>query len=166
LFEVFPFSLIRRVFYSESSPREWGIIPGAKEYAIPTRPIALLESRIDEREKLLIEKQRSAIDPFTVKIVIIGGGASGIEIAFSLRSRWEPFFPLLTVNVIDAAQKFLPEFSHPASALHSIQMKKRCVQDGFSGHLGEKVRIASPILDFFYSQRNQLLVSRTCSKCK
>lgn len=56
---------------------------GVREYAIPTRPISDLVARVDD----LVARARSreSRDPF--KVLVVGGGAGGVELAFTFRER-------------------------------------------------------------------------------
>jgi len=58
-------------------------LPGIRDFALPTRPIAnlvhLLEQRIAELHQ---EEDRS-----TYRVVVVGGGAGGVELSFTLQAR-------------------------------------------------------------------------------
>ncbi len=54
-------------------------IPGAREHAIPVKPISLFKGRLNA----LLEKSRPE------KIIVIGGGAAGCELALALSKRWQ-----------------------------------------------------------------------------
>ncbi len=58
-------------------------LPGIRDFALPTRPIAnlvhLLQQRITELEK--------GDDRSTYRVVVVGGGAGGVELAFTLQAR-------------------------------------------------------------------------------
>jgi selenide,water dikinase len=58
-------------------------LPGVREHALPTRPIRLFVQRMKE----LIERARAhdPISPFNV--VVVGGGAGGVELAFTILHR-------------------------------------------------------------------------------
>ena len=56
-------------------------VPGVAEHAISTRPISALLAQIEAAE--------SDFGPDdTVRAVVVGGGAAGIELAMALRARW------------------------------------------------------------------------------
>ena len=57
--------------------------PGIRGHAIPTRPISDLVSRVDS----LVSQAgaRTGQDPF--RVVVVGGGAGGVELAFTFRER-------------------------------------------------------------------------------
>ncbi len=60
-------------------------LPGVRQHALPTRPIVELVSRIDA----LAARIRSRTAGSPLRIVVVGGGAGGIEIAFTLWHRVE-----------------------------------------------------------------------------
>jgi selenide,water dikinase len=92
--------------------------PGARKYTIPTRPISDLVRRIDQAEQELGE---------TAHVVVVGGGAAGVELSMSIMGRWEPVLAqgCLKVTLLDGGSQLLPNES-PAcqDALNEI-MKKR-----------------------------------------
>lgn len=57
-------------------------VPGVREHAIATRPITKLIERVDD---LLDRAQAKVGEPFNV--IIAGGGAGGVELAFTLHHR-------------------------------------------------------------------------------
>jgi selenide,water dikinase len=72
--------------------------PGVRQHAIPTRPISGLIETIDA----LVEQARDRDLDRAFRIVVVGGGAGGIELAFCLESRLareaEGPFEVLLVN--------------------------------------------------------------------
>ncbi len=57
-------------------------IPGAKEYAIPAKPVPVF---LNAWQKLLLEVSNHPEKPFS--LVIVGGGAGGVELALNMQSR-------------------------------------------------------------------------------
>ena len=57
-------------------------LPGIREHALPTRPI----TELVRRTEALVEKVRSRKPGSSFRVVIVGGGAGGVELAFTL---WE-----------------------------------------------------------------------------
>ncbi|HYB44580.1 MAG TPA: FAD-dependent oxidoreductase [Candidatus Methylomirabilis sp.] len=55
--------------------------PGVREHALPTRPIAGLVSRVDELAARMSARERS-------RVIVVGGGAGGVELAFALSARF------------------------------------------------------------------------------
>ena len=60
-------------------------IEGVLEYTIPTRPISKLVEQIETAEKALL---RNKEDLKKTHVVVIGGGAAGIELALAMKARW------------------------------------------------------------------------------
>jgi selenide,water dikinase len=58
-------------------------LPGVRQHALPTRPIVELVERIDALAARIVSRPPGS--PF--RIVVVGGGAGGIEIAFTLWHR-------------------------------------------------------------------------------
>ncbi len=58
-------------------------LPGVKDHALPTRPIGLFVKRINEL--ITCAKNHDKADPFHV--IVVGAGAGGIEVAFTLKNR-------------------------------------------------------------------------------
>ncbi len=57
--------------------------PGVREHAVPTRPIADFIGRVEELGERL--RTRDPGPPF--RVVVVGGGVGGVELAFTLLSR-------------------------------------------------------------------------------
>jgi selenide,water dikinase len=58
-------------------------LPGIREYALPTRPIGRFVQRVDE----LVDRARDHQDESPFRVVVVGGGAGGIELLFTLEQR-------------------------------------------------------------------------------
>lgn len=59
-------------------------LPGVRDHAVPTRPIALL---IDRLHVLYDELAAAGATDAPFPVVIVGGGAGGVELAFCVRER-------------------------------------------------------------------------------
>lgn len=119
------FVSLLRVLYNLFSCRAYDEVEGAVAYAIPTRPISALVQRIEEIETVISRRQeeiRSEVDA-----VVVGGGAAGVELAFSLRARWEGKFGKIKVNVtlIAAEEKLFSEESVQVRDLHMKEIARR-----------------------------------------
>ena len=71
-----------------SASRDWHVIPGAQEYTIPTRPIAALVQRLQHaRQQALLQKQQQKLpfDKNPLRIIGVGAGVAGVELAIWLR---------------------------------------------------------------------------------
>lgn len=85
-------------------------VPGVREHALPTRPIGGFVERFSRA--LDEARRRPAGTPF--RVVVVGAGAGGIEIAFTLRHRLERDTSLeVSVTLLDGGPTVLG--SYPAS---------------------------------------------------
>lgn len=92
--------------------------PGASQYCIPTRPISKLVERIEQSEQNMIDTMEAAAsdgtdnaDAAPLRIVVIGGGAAGVELSMSLNGRFKSKFPNTQVTLLDAGTELLPDES-------------------------------------------------------
>lgn len=87
-------------------------VPGAFEFTIPTRPIHGLVSQL-ERIEVDFPKTSSGEDTEKqedVKLVVVGGGASGVELAMSLVGRWKPILKeKLHVTLVTADRSIMAD---------------------------------------------------------
>ncbi|HVS12977.1 MAG TPA: selenide, water dikinase SelD [Thermoanaerobaculia bacterium] len=58
-------------------------LPGVREHAIPTRPISALVHRVDE----VVDAARAHRAERAFRVVVVGAGAGGVELAFTLEHR-------------------------------------------------------------------------------
>ncbi len=75
--------------------------PGVREHAVPTRPLGLLLKRVHQFEK----NHRS--DGRPLRIVIAGGGAAGVELAFAMHSRWGERFAPVRITLVESQSTLL-----------------------------------------------------------
>ncbi len=75
--------------------------PGVREFAVPTRPLGLLLKRVHQFDA----NHRS--DGRPLRIVIAGGGAAGVELAFAMHSRWGKRFAPVQISLVDAQATLL-----------------------------------------------------------
>jgi selenide,water dikinase len=90
-------------------------LPGVRENSLPTRPIGRFVARADE----LIEQatERAARAPF--RIVVVGGGAGGVELAFTFEERLRRAGVLPRITLLDSAQRILD--GYPDSLVRRIE---------------------------------------------
>ena len=83
-------------------------IPGAFEYTIPTRPVSELIQRVEMVDSEIALAQEKGT---FVHVVVVGGGAAGIELSMSLVGRWTPILgrDLLQVTIVTSEQILLSE---------------------------------------------------------
>jgi selenide,water dikinase len=97
-----------------STSRDIYTIPGAAEHTIPTRPIHKLVERLEVARKsvsAVVDAQEQHGAP---AMVIIGGGAAGIELSLSVTSRWKKAHPDMACTLLDAGTELLPQESDTA----------------------------------------------------
>jgi selenide,water dikinase len=84
--------------------------PGVREHAIPTRPIGEFVRRVDEL--LAAARERD-----TARVVVVGAGAGGVEVAFALaaRLRRERAGPV-EVLLLESGSRVLPGYAPSAAA--------------------------------------------------
>jgi selenide,water dikinase len=84
-------------------------IPGAREYSIPTRPIADLVKRFDEVTQQL-KKRQEEDGQQSIYAVVVGAGVAGIELSMGVLARWSPIVGKdnIHVTLLDAGGKLLP----------------------------------------------------------
>jgi selenide,water dikinase len=90
-----------------STTRGWTTTPGARDYTIPTRPIDALVRRLQDE---LDDNQR-------VQLVVVGGGAAGIELSMAVASRYQN----MDCTILDAGQQLLP--SEKEACRHMVQTR-------------------------------------------
>src|SRR5690242_20167443 len=84
-------------------------IPGAREHAIPTRPIGTFVRRVDE----VLAAARSH-DAF--RVTVVGAGAGGVEVAFALTARLGgPRGQRVAVTLLEAGPRVLPGYAPSAA---------------------------------------------------
>jgi selenide, water dikinase len=83
--------------------------PGIKEHALPTRPIGDFARTVDA----LIGRARSRRE---LRLVIVGAGAGGVELAFAFRARFSrPGAGGATVVLLESGPRVLPGYSRSAA---------------------------------------------------
>jgi pyridine nucleotide-disulfide oxidoreductase family protein len=104
-----------------STSRDIYTIPGAAEHTIPTRPIHELVERLEVARKsvsAVVDAQKEHDVP---AMVIIGGGAAGIELSLSITSRWKKTHAHMTCTLLDAGKELLPQESDTArKGIHQV----------------------------------------------
>jgi selenide,water dikinase len=80
-------------------------IPGAREHAIPTRPIGAFVHRVEE--VLAAARGRE-----TFRVIVVGAGAGGVEVAFALAARLGgPSGRGVAVTLLEAGPRVLPGYA-------------------------------------------------------
>ena len=98
-------------------------IPGAKEHAIPVKPISQFLRYWDQLVRDIAEHPQP-------RVAIVGGGAGGVELALAIQARLK-----LEIHLIHRGDRLLPERSPWISQYVEQLLRNRGVQI----HLGESV---------------------------
>ncbi|MBU7586726.1 MAG: FAD-dependent oxidoreductase [Nostoc sp. TH1S01] len=112
-------------------------VPGAAEYAIPAKPVAKL---LDCWYKLLQSFHENPQQQ--LKIVIVGGGAGGVELALSMQAHLQKILIVnqqpvqnLEIHLFNRHQEILPHYHFSVQR----QVKQVLTNRGIKLHLGEFV---------------------------
>jgi selenide,water dikinase len=108
-------------------------LPGVREHAIPTRPIAELIRRTDEVVDRACHREGSS--PF--RVVVVGGGAGGVELAFTFLQRLQDSgCGAIEIHLINAGPRILQGYP-PALARRA---HKAAEKRGIQIHCGLRVQ--------------------------
>ncbi len=113
------------------------VVPGADENAIAVKPIAKFLQQWDK----IVETVQQHPDR-SQRLVIVGGGAGGVELALSVQARLQAIYRQanyptrqLTVHLVHRGRNVVPE----RSAWVQNRLKQVLQQQGIQLHLGESV---------------------------
>ncbi|MFQ5525026.1 MAG: selenide, water dikinase SelD [Thermoanaerobaculia bacterium] len=81
--------------------------PGVRENAIATRPIGRFVSRLDALFADMTERAPAG----TVRVLVVGAGAGGVELAFALDQRLRTLGGEVEVSLVEAGPEILPGYS-------------------------------------------------------
>jgi selenide,water dikinase len=102
-------------------------LPGVKEHALATRPIGRFVRRVEEWV------ERALRDRDELPIVVVGGGAGGVELAFTLEARVRAAGVTPRVTLVQGDDAILPESpdglrrrAERAAARREIQIRNGC----------------------------------------
>jgi NADH dehydrogenase FAD-containing subunit len=91
-------------------------VPGAKDHTIPTRPISELVRRIEVATDALKENNNNNNNlgkegQSIVNVVVVGGGAAGIELSMGALGRWKPIVgeSNISVTVLNSFDRIFPD---------------------------------------------------------
>ena len=109
-------------------------LPGVRDHALPTRPIGAFVRAVDE----LLARARPA---GRFRLVVVGAGAGGVELAFAFHARLERAgLREVSVRLLEAGPRVLPGF--PAGAAGRVEANARA--RGIEIRCGAKVAAAHP----------------------
>ena len=106
--------------------------PGVREHAIATRPIGVFVQCIDSMIKQA--RQHPPDTPF--QVVVVGGGAGGVEVAFTLGQRLqEEISPAVGVGLVESGPRILA--GYPDSLLARVY--RNCQKRGLKIYCNRRV---------------------------
>ena len=115
-------------------------VPGVFENALTTRPISAFLGKIEKKEKQLDLKNSHSNEP--IRIGIVGGGVSGLELGFSFNYRVKKLFGRNTdITIFDNQKTLLPSY-HPSvvkqltdyAAIRNIKFENSAIVTGVVGN--------------------------------
>lgn len=107
-------------------------LPGVRQHALPTRPIVELVERVDE----LVDRARR-LDRVP-RIVVVGGGAGGVELAFTLEWRLREAGNPPSVVLLHAGRRLLEGFPPGLAA----RAERHCATRGIEVRASTRVASA------------------------
>ncbi|MBW4654448.1 MAG: selenide, water dikinase SelD [Kaiparowitsia implicata GSE-PSE-MK54-09C] len=112
-------------------------VPGAKDYAIPVKPISQFLQRWDALIEQVQQRPHQSL-----RLVVVGGGAGGVELALAVQARLQRVLAAaqvssqgLELHLIHSGAEILPERS---SGMRR-KMQRLMTERGIRLHLGERV---------------------------
>lgn len=116
-------------------------LPGARAHALATRPIGRFVAELDRRIAALTSRPGGP----PPRVVVVGAGAAGVELAFCVQARLAPRGrdgP--AVAVVDSSHGLLP--GYPPSTVRRV--RRAAVRRGLDTHLGAAVaRVSADSLE-------------------
>ncbi len=85
-------------------------VPGVADHALPTRPIGRFVTAAGDRIHRL-EDERAEDGPSDVRVVVVGAGAGGVELAFTLHARLKAGGNEPRVTLVEGGARILPGYS-------------------------------------------------------
>ena len=108
-------------------------VPGAKEYTVPAKPVPIF---LDAWYEL---KQSAASNPQKLSIVIVGGGAGGVELALNMQACLKEILPdkgkNLDIHLIHRGKQLLANHNNWVSH----ELEKIILRRGIKLHLQQSV---------------------------
>ena len=111
-------------------------LPGIRDHAIPTRPISELISRTVQ----VVDKARGCTLDSTFRVMVVGGGAGGIELAFTFQQRLEGAdCGPIEIHLINSGPRILEGYPVSLAQRAERAAKRRGIQI----HCGRRVESAT-----------------------
>lgn len=98
-------------------------LPGIREHAFPTRPIGRFVQRVDE-----IVARAKEVGGRPLEVMIVGGGAGGVELAFCLGQRLENAGHPAAITLVQNRARILPGYPESLVRRAEREAKARGVE--------------------------------------
>jgi selenide,water dikinase len=99
-------------------------LPGVRERALATRPIRGFLDRLDAA----LAAARERRGPATLRVVVVGGGAAGVELAFTLEARLRAAGTAASFVVVGDAPDLLPDASRRLARAAAREAARRGIR--------------------------------------
>lgn len=96
-----------------------GQVPGVKEYAVSTRPIGSFLERVEALERAFAEKEKPV-----AQLVVVGGGAAGVELSCGLTHRLRQRGVDLKCTLVESGSALLADASQGAQKKVGEKLKE------------------------------------------
>jgi len=97
-------------------------IPGVIEHALATRPISDLLNKIETFEKNHIAFEQ------TPRVIVIGAGCAGIELAWAFKARFGRKFGTVNVTLVNAQSTILSEYGSWVSSSVTSKLQEKQIK--------------------------------------
>ncbi|MFP4338221.1 MAG: FAD-dependent oxidoreductase [Halothece sp.] len=112
-----------------------GEVTGAKDYAIPAKPVPIF---LQHWEQFLATVESSPNQPRN--IAIVGGGAGGVELALNMQQRLQQITNAVSIHLLQRGKELLPQQGKWVRR----KLQQLLTQRGIKLYLGEKVTEVFP----------------------
>lgn len=99
-------------------------LPGVREHAYATRPLNAWHSLLQRVNEVLTTSD----DDVPLSCCVVGGGAAGCELAFALLARADMLGRAMSLTILSAAPRLLPDFSTRMSRCITALLETRGVR--------------------------------------
>ena len=103
-------------------------LPGVREHALPTRPIGRFCSLVEEAVERI--RRGTPDEPVRepVQVVVVGGGAGGVEVAFTIEQRIRGLGAPVRVRILEGGPEILANYSEPLRRRLQRQARKKGIE--------------------------------------